>query len=253
MSEEEKNEHQDDANDGGSDDSVTDEQVQEYLDKEAKDESGESKPDADPRAGLSEKERKWLELEKHGVTPEQMLDYANVGYLERHKKKETSSDESGADKDASEPSPDDMVSRAEMEAVLETKVRELQSQMHIGDASTINAVKLDGMLEADETLSRHPRLRDIVQSDTIKKAAEGVPLAKAFKEARDEIQTLVSSVAREVISRKIANSKATGATPAVAASVDDAPEAPTHEHKASDFADGSALKQALAFARMHDR
>jgi hypothetical protein len=196
---------------------------------------------------LSEDEKKWLELHKRygdKVTPKQLVAYAQKGWevteAERQAAAEKPREAPPKDAEGDEPAEPQYVTREEYEQMK----KEMTRAIRVGDGVTTNQIRLDAMMGAASELQGDAYGRKIVQDEVYRLMANGKPVDEAFNAAREEHKEYLAKQVREQNKKKIEAQAAIGESKAGT----EPPGAPMpeFEHKASDFQDGTAMKQAMA-------
>jgi len=204
-----------------------------------------AKDDKKETNALSDEDKAWLEMKKYNVSPSDMLAYAQKGWEALNaEKKDVVKDDTKKTSDTPSPDTDDDVPLSKKE--FDKFRRETEAALKIGALATLNQVKLDTLLSKDEIASNDPDARQLIAEKTWGAVAKGKNLEDAFKEASAEYRKKIATIASKLWAKKVSDSAAGGSS--TSSSADEIP-IPKFEHKASDIRDGTAIKQAVEFAR----
>jgi len=203
------------------------------------------------KSEIPEDDKKWVDLKKYGVTPEQLVAYAHRGYQEMQKdgkRDEQEDDSKGEDKEGDEEElPVTKAEVKQMKKEMEEMRENLSRDMRIGDAASINQVKLEALCNSDSLLKDDMYAREIVTGNVYKAMANGLTIEQAFAEASEKHRKHLAAANKKANQDKIAANAASG--PGAGSTEPETPKLPEFEHKASDFRDGTALKQAMEVVR----
>lgn len=239
---------------------VEDQQKQEAAAKEA---GKTTEPTAEEKAAseeVAQLDKRWDEVKKVGVTPEELLHYAAKGW--EHEKAAAESKPKGKGKKAASAektgesvpvgSGDDEteeefvpVSKAELKHTADA----IRNEIRAGFRGIQGRSELENLLNSADVTRENANSREIVHDRTLRLMAAGRPLRQAFNEAAAWEQEHLADGLRRGLKSKIAAGKAKGET---TGSEPPTMEIPKFEHKPTDFDDGTAEDQAMEVMAQHE-
>jgi len=196
---------------------------------------------ADPYAGLSDKDRRMLEMvNKAGVSPEELMSYAAKGYdtfQQEMKAKEAKAPAAGGDEDIIP------VTKREFYDL----ARKLGENVPKMVGAQQKEFQLQGLLDANPEIADDPDARSYVDAHARAMVKTGVPVRDAYRAAHKKYLDWEAKVKQKHLQKKIAAQKTRGES-SRGSSVTDLPKM-DFEHKESDLVDGTASRQATEMAR----